>query len=89
SLIPCAGAYACSRFLRTRIVPPALPFGREKARESGAIGAELERLGRRIGPYDLMVAGQGRARNLTVVTANTREFERVAGLSIEDWAQPN
>ncbi|MYB39327.1 MAG: type II toxin-antitoxin system VapC family toxin [Gammaproteobacteria bacterium] len=66
-----------------------IPFGREDARESGTIRAELERLGRRIGPYDLMIAGQGRARNLTVVTANTREFERVSGLSIEDWAQPN
>ncbi|MYE25400.1 MAG: type II toxin-antitoxin system VapC family toxin [Gammaproteobacteria bacterium] len=66
-----------------------IPFGREDARESGAIRAELERLGRGIGPYDLMIAGQGRARDLTVITANTREFERVSGLSIEDWAQTN
>ncbi|MDE0690916.1 MAG: PIN domain-containing protein [Gammaproteobacteria bacterium] len=71
-----------------RLLFETVPFGKEDARASGAIRAELEDVGRRIGPYDLMIAGQGRARNLTVVTANTRKFERVTGLSIEDWSQP-
>ena len=43
-------------------------------------------MGLPIGGYDLLIAGQARARGLIVVTANTREFERVAGLSVEDWA---
>lgn len=64
-----------------------IPFGPEDARQAGAIRAELERTGRTIGPYDLMIAGQARARGLTVVTANTKEFERVPRLKHEDWSQ--
>ena len=39
-----------------------------------------------IGPYDLLIAGQARARGLTLVTANSREFLRVKGLGCEDWS---
>ena len=35
-----------------------------------------------------MIAGQARARDLVLVTANTREFERVDGLKLEDWSTP-
>jgi len=38
-----------------------------------------------IGGYDVLIAGQARARGLTLVTRNLREFGRVAGLSVEDW----
>jgi tRNA(fMet)-specific endonuclease VapC len=38
-----------------------------------------------IGPYDLLIAGQARARALTVVTHNVSEFRRVPGLHIVDW----
>ena len=38
-----------------------------------------------IGAYDLLIAGQGLARDWTVVTANTREFARVDGLRLETW----
>ncbi|MXW73934.1 MAG: type II toxin-antitoxin system VapC family toxin, partial [Chromatiales bacterium] len=41
---------------------------------------------RPIGPYDLLIAGQARARNLVLVTANSREFQRVKGLECEDWS---
>lgn len=58
------------------------PFDASDARESGAIRSQLEA----IGPYDLLIAGQARARGLVLVTANTREFQRVAGLDWEDWA---
>lgn len=63
-----------------------IPFSPEDAREAGAIRSELERTGRTIGPYDLLIAGQARARDLTVVTANTKEFERVPRLKHEDWS---
>ena len=51
----------------------------------GQIRAELTRLGQRIGPYDLMIAGHARSRGLILVTNNTNEFERVAGLRLENW----
>ena len=63
-----------------------VPFDASDARESGAIRSQLEAIGRPIGPYDLLIAGQARARGLVLVTANTREFQRVAGLDWEDCA---
>lgn len=57
------------------------------ARVAGAIRAELEATGHPIGPYDLSIAGQARGRALVLVTANSREFERVDGLEWEDWSR--
>jgi len=62
-----------------------LPFDIEAAKASGQIRALLERKGQRIGEYDTLIAGQASARGLTLVTANTREFSRVNGLSLVDW----
>jgi tRNA(fMet)-specific endonuclease VapC len=45
----------------------------------------LTRRGTPIGPNDLMIAAHALARDLTVVTANTREFSRAPGLKIENW----
>ena len=53
-----------------------------------AESAELARSGEPICPYDAMIAGHARSRGLTVVTANTREFERVPGLVVENWVAP-
>ena len=52
---------------------------------AGAIRADLARIGKPIGPYDVLIAGQAKARSLCLVTNNTREFCRIAGLRIEDW----
>ncbi|MBB1492995.1 type II toxin-antitoxin system VapC family toxin [Paracoccus sp. MC1854] len=57
----------------------------EDARAAGEIRVELARQGTPIGPYDVLIAGQAKARNLTLVTNNIGEFSRVAGLSLEDW----
>ena len=65
-----------------------LPFNDEDARAAGAIRAALEASGRPIGAYDLLIAGQALARQLTLVTANVSEFPRVKGLSWQDWAKP-
>ena len=62
-----------------------LAFDREDARQAARIRAFLARSGRPIGPYDVLIAGQTLARNLTLVTHNTGEFERVPGLISEDW----
>lgn len=65
-----------------------LPFIAEDAVVCGEIRADLAKNGVPIGDYDLMIAAQGLARGLTVVTHNMREFERVRGLELEDWASP-
>lgn len=62
-----------------------LPFEVEDAEEAGDIRAALERVGRPIGPYDILIAAQARRRGATLVTSNQREFERVPGLAVEDW----
>jgi tRNA(fMet)-specific endonuclease VapC len=63
----------------------SLPFGDEAAIVFGQIRARLASAGTPIGAYDLQIAAISLANNLTLVTHNTREFGRVAGLQIEDW----
>ena len=65
---------------------PVLPFDEKAATHYGEIRASLERKGEPIGPHDLMIAGHARSESLTLVTNNTREFERVDGLRIENWS---
>ncbi len=62
-----------------------LDFGPQDARHAGEIRALLASRGTPIGPYDLLIAGQARARALTLVTHNIREFRRVPGLHVVDW----
>jgi tRNA(fMet)-specific endonuclease VapC len=64
-----------------------LEFGEDDARCAGEIRNSLERIGKPIGTYDLLIAGQALSRKLTLVTANTREFARVQSLVWEDWAK--
>jgi tRNA(fMet)-specific endonuclease VapC len=63
-----------------------LDFDAAAATHAGQIRAELARLGTPIGPYDQMIAGHARSRGLVVVSNNTAEFARVAGLRIANWA---
>jgi tRNA(fMet)-specific endonuclease VapC len=65
-----------------------LPFDDEDSRIAGSIRASLEISGKPIGAYDLLIAGQALARQLTLVTANVSEFTRVKGLAWQDWAKP-
>lgn len=62
-----------------------LNFDQKAAAEYGDIRADLRRKGTPIGSMDMLIAAHARARNLILVTHNTREFERVEGLQIEDW----
>lgn len=64
-----------------------LPFDFEDARMSGRVRAALESIGKPIGAYDVLIAGQALRHSLTLVTANAREFNRVKGLKWEDWAK--
>lgn len=63
----------------------SLPFDDLAATTFGTVRAQVEIRGMPIGAYDLQIAAITLANNLTLVTHNTREFERVDGLQIEDW----
>jgi tRNA(fMet)-specific endonuclease VapC len=51
------------------------------------IRAQLQRKGRPIGANDLLLAAHARCLGLTLVTNNVREFSRVPGLAVENWAE--
>lgn len=62
-----------------------LPFDREAAAAAAELRAELARAGKPIGDFDALIAGVALSRKLTLVTSNTREFERVRGLESVNW----
>jgi len=55
--------------------------------EAAIIRVQLEKKGMAIGPYDLLIAGLARSRNMTLVTNNIKEFERVVSLPLENWVE--
>lgn len=63
-------------------------FDEIDAAHAGALRATLEASGTPIGPYDVLIAGQALRHGATLVTANAREFAKVRGLKVEDWAAP-
>ncbi len=64
-----------------------IPFTEYDAVVTGQIRAGLVKAGLPIGAYDIQIAGQGIARNITVVTHNTSEFSRIPGIKLEDWVE--
>ncbi len=60
-------------------------FGLEATKSYGRIRAALEKQGTPVGPLDTLIAAHAASLGATLVTNNTREFERVPGLQIEDW----
>ena len=62
-----------------------LPLGQDEVKSAAAIRADLESQGKPIGPYDVLIAGTALANKGVLVTHNTNEFERIAGLQLEDW----
>ena len=64
-----------------------LPFDAAAAQEAARSRARLESQGSPIGPYDVLLAGHALAAGLILVTANTAEFTRVAGLTVENWRE--
>jgi tRNA(fMet)-specific endonuclease VapC len=54
---------------------------------AGKISAELEPQGTPIGPFDLLIGASALARNGVLITHNTSEFSRIAGLMLEDWEE--
>lgn len=64
-----------------------LPFDDLAAVEYGKICAYLQKRCTPIGVMDMLIAAHARSENLTLVTNNVREFERVPGLTVENWAE--
>lgn len=63
----------------------SVPFDNNCAAHYGLVRASLAYRGTPIGPNDLMIAAIALANDLTLVTNNTREFNRVVGLAVVDW----
>jgi len=78
-----------ARLVETFLAGPVslLPFDFQDAKVAGRVRASLEAVGKPIGAYDVLVAGQALRHQLTLVTANVREFSRIKGLEWEDWAK--
>jgi len=64
-----------------------LAFDDQDARFAGEVRAEMENIGRPLGQYDLLIAGQALRHKLTLVTANAREFGQIKTLPWEDWSR--
>ena len=64
-----------------------LPFDDADAVEFGMIKTDLEKKGKIIGPMDLLIAGQAKAKKLILVTNNIKEFARVEGIKMENWVK--
>jgi tRNA(fMet)-specific endonuclease VapC len=64
-----------------------VPYDDTVAPVYGRVRTELERMGTPIGPLDTMIAAHALSLGLTVVTDNEREFRRVPGLKVQNWAK--
>ena len=64
-----------------------LDFGGNAVKSYGQIRATLEKQGEIIGANDLIIAAQAMAQNCILVTNNEKEFSRIKGLIVENWAK--
>ncbi|MCI9596152.1 MAG: type II toxin-antitoxin system VapC family toxin [Firmicutes bacterium] len=84
SLYPEKNAMALIQFLA---VLEVLPFDDLAAVEYGKLCAYLQKRGTPIGTMDMLIAAHAKVENAVLVTNNVREFKRVPGLTIENWAE--
>ena len=64
-----------------------IDLDRSAAMEAATIRAQREKAGMPIGPYDLLIAGLALSRDMTLVTNNSKEFERIHHLRLENWVK--
>jgi tRNA(fMet)-specific endonuclease VapC len=62
-----------------------LAFPSKAAAHFGQIRADVERLGKPVGPLDMLIGAHARAEGLIIVTNNAREFRRLPGVRVENW----
>lgn len=65
-----------------------LDFDKPCAIEFGRLNGRLLRIGLTVNPVDLMIAAVALIYDFTLVTHNTRDFQSIPGLRLEDWLQP-
>ena len=63
-----------------------LPYDENASVDYGLLRAKLEKEGTPIGPLDMLIAAHAKSLNMTLVTNNLKEFKRVKGLKLENWA---
>ena len=61
-------------------------FDQQAAIAYGDVRSSLEKRGEVIGPHDLLIAAHALSLDRTLVTNNEREFKRVQGLKVDNWA---
>jgi len=79
-----AAELARVRFALARVAVE--PLNQRDVVAAASVRAALRRQGQSIGPLAGLIAGQALARDWTLVTANRREFDRIVGLNVIDWA---
>lgn len=62
-----------------------LAYSKRHSKVYGKIRAELEKAGKIIGPYDMMIASQAICENMRLISNNLKEFKRVKKLKVETW----
>ncbi len=83
SAYPEKNGLALMQFLSVLTV---LPFDDMASVEYGKICAYLWKQGAPIGVMDMLIAAHAKAEGMILVTNNVREFERVPGLTVENWS---
>jgi tRNA(fMet)-specific endonuclease VapC len=83
SQYPEKNAIALNQFLS---IVDILPFDDDAAAEYGKICATLRRQGTPIGVMDMLIAAHAKAKGLIIISNNVREFARVEGLELKNWA---
>ena len=82
SVYPSKNSEALLKFLS---LPAILPFDAKAASKYGMIRADLQKKGALIGQMDLLIAAHAMANSCVLATNNKREFDRIVGLTVEDW----
>ncbi|GAB3332468.1 tRNA(fMet)-specific endonuclease VapC [Larkinella ripae] len=75
------------RFLEFARVNSVLPLSQESAQCAAEIFAELRKQGQIIGHNDILIAGTAIVNDLSLVTNNVNHFDRVPGLSVDNWSE--
>jgi len=65
-----------------------LPFDESAAEEFGKLRGLMKNRGLSVNPVDLQIASVAIANGLTLVTNNTRHFQNIPGLQLDDWLTP-
>lgn len=75
---------ALTMFLSNIVI---LSYDENASIDYGIIRSKLEKQGKIIGPLDMLIAAHAKSLNITLVSNNLKEFERVDGLRLENWVE--